>query len=326
MGAIEQVEAERLASLQGFSTLSEFIALLLRIVSFGVLILAWPEVMRAYRAVSTTTLIAAVRWSCVGLGFWNAALLVPFCFRGISEGLVDLWWYSTLVICVCAFVAVLGARRPGAGAWGFFVLVPLVLVLLWPAIAATRVWRIGVPLELEEPALIGFGLVMMMGCGNYFGTRFTLPVALVAGALISVLMTMSAGAPELLRGADWVRSLATILLVIGIRLAGRRARATSVTCDAWDQVWWDFMDQFGMVWGKRVMDRLNESARHEKWLVELAWQGFVWQVEPDSTEAARTQSRREEVLRWLLKRFVTPEWIDARLLSPVTQPGDSTTH
>ena len=51
---------------------------------------------------------------------------------GVSPGAVDHLWYAACVLWVAPAVAVLGARRPGSGAWSGFVMVPLLLVLEWP--------------------------------------------------------------------------------------------------------------------------------------------------------------------------------------------------
>ena len=52
-------------------------------------------------------------------------------------------------------MAVLGARRPSANVWAWFVVLPMLVVLSWPAIIA---WGTGQQsgFQLETPPLIAF--------------------------------------------------------------------------------------------------------------------------------------------------------------------------
>lgn len=277
------------------------------------LLVAIIVLWKASREVWQTTLRTAASWAWAGLALWCFAFVLDFFSHSGSAGSRDLLWYLTAVVCVCPPVAVLGARKPGAAAWGFFVLLPLLLVLLWPAAASTRVWRAGVPLELEEPALVAFSVVMVMGCGNYFGTKFTLPSMLFAGAIVLLLAPMSAVAPEMFRHQRDVRAWATMLLAASMVLARLRCVVPLVTGDVWNRVWLDFTDHYGQVWAKRVMDRLNDTARHEQWVAKLEWHGVIWNADASDADRARTLERLDHQMRWLLKRFVEPPWIDSRL-------------
>ncbi len=292
--------------------------LLLRLVATFSLIPALVVVVRSGRWLWETTLVTASRWAAVGLCLWLVTLVVAQWANALTEGVSDLLWYFTAVVCACPSIAVLGARRPGAKSWAFFVLLPLLLVLMWPAVAASRVWSNGVPLDLEEPALVAFAVVLVMGCGNYFGTRFTLPVLLYAGAIVSLLAPLSAASPASLQNADVMRSVATLLMSASIGVAYARSTYDPEHSEPLNRLWLNYIDHFGMAWPKRVMDRVNESARHEKWAGHLDWHGIVWQPNSSEEDRARTRQRMEEILRWLLKRFVEPEWINRRLGTPPT--------
>jgi hypothetical protein len=51
--------------------------------------------------------------------------------------------------------------------------------------------------------------------------------------------------------------------------------------------------------------------------MELELHGFVPIADsPTAEELLRTDERIEHSFRWLLKRFVDPEWIDLRLREP----------
>ncbi len=103
-----------------------------------------------------------------------------------------------------------------------------------------------------------------------------------------------------------------------------------------DKLWFDFFDTFGIVWGRRIQDRVNFIATREGWPARLELDGFVWSDDlkpavPDGTTVSANlqelqingqqkysdnreiESRIEYTFRWLLRRFVDPAWIDERL-------------
>lgn len=274
--------------------------------------------LRALKRLRGTTLTTAAWWGLTGTMIAVIAQTVELMNDTARSGWIDLTWYLSAVVLLCPGIAVLGARRPNAAVWAFFILVPLVLVMMWPALASTRVLKAGVPLELEEPALIGFAIVLVMATGNYFGTRYTLPAILYAAGLVLIVAPMSATVPDMFPGRELARLQASVSLCCAAGLATSRARPwNGPDVYRFDRLWIDFVDTFGMVWAKRVMDRVNESARHEKWTKHLDWLGFAPNGEAaTSEENHRTEERIEHTLRWLLKRFVSEEWVDARVNAP----------
>lgn len=270
----------------------------------------------ALKRLRGTTLTTAAFWSIAGLLTALVAHGLGLTVAVEQSGWVDLCWYLAAVLLLCPGIAVLGARRPNAQVWAIFILVPLVLVLMWPALASTSVIKSGVPLELEAPAIIGFGIVLIMASGNYFGTRYTLPTFLYVASLVLMVAPMSVTAPESFPGKELSRLLASLSLFAAIGLATLRSHPyPGYEVNRFDRLWIDFVDSFGLVWAKRVMERVNESAHHEKWAKQLEWQGFVPRADPSSPpdDTSHTEERMEHTFRWLLKRFVNPEWIDARL-------------
>jgi hypothetical protein len=260
-----------------------------------------------------TTLVTAGGWSIAGVVVWWLAVVCGN-LNLAGNGAVDVLFYATAVLLLCPGIAVLGARRPGAGAWNFFVLLPLLAVLLWPALASSQLLQAAdASLELESPTLIGFALVLIMGVGNYFGTRFTLPSLLHAATLILIVASMSPSTAGLLPGRDAVRHWASLTFALAVVVASLRAGDAAQGLAPLDRLWLDFVDQFGLVWSKRVMDRLNETARHENWSAEFQWHRIHWNPDATSEEQHRTMERVEHTIRWLFKRFVEPEWIDGRL-------------
>lgn len=292
---------------------------------FG-LIVSFGLTVRAFAQLKGTTLRAAAAWAIAGIAIWLTVSLADATGWIAESGQADVFWYATSVLLLCPGIAVLGARKPGANTWGFFVLLPLVLVLMWPAVAALKVFRAGTPLELEGPAVLGYGVILVMAAGNYFGTRNTLPTLLYAAAAIMLVAPMSAIIPDMLPARETARQLAaaaiTTALSIATAQAGRRPQSRSPL----DSVWIDFVDTFGMAWSKRVMDHINDTARQADWPVTLEWHGLAWEQEADSIAMPQVRSQVcaqfEQSLRRLLKRFVDPDWIDLRLAnsSEKTQP------
>ena len=283
------------------------------------LILCWLGVLvltcRAWSRLQETTLTTACAW---GMGAACVGLIAAVTHASVSSdrtGWSDLAWYATAVTLLCPGVAVLGARRPGAAAWGFFVLLPLLAVMAWPAATASRVISDGVPLEFETPAIAGFGVVLIMAFGNWIGTRFTLPAFLYAVSILLLVVPMSSLDMPALPDRPVSQLLSALLVFAAAGIGSGRASGTFPHADAFNSLWFDFVDTFGMVWAKRVMDRLNQSAAHEKWSATLDWHGFVWQTDCSEDDIRRTRERIEHTLRWLLKRFVEPSWIDRRLES-----------
>lgn len=278
------------------------------------LTLATIVLVTSIRGLRSTTLLTAGGWSVAGLIAWWSAVLCEN--LGLtSRSTTDLLYYLTSVLLLCPGIAVLGARRPGHIAWNFFVLLPLVAVLLWPAVASVPLVGKDVSLDLETPPLIGFVLVTIMGTGNYFGTRFTLPVMLHAATLFLMAGSMWISATELalIPERDFARHMAPIAFMISVVVAALRAGESAEGPGPHERLWLDFVDQFGLVWAKRVMDRLNEAARYENWSAEFQWHGIHREPRATEEERSRTNARMEHHVRWLLKRFVNPEWIEARL-------------
>jgi hypothetical protein len=146
-------------------------------------------------------------------------------------------------------------------------------------------------------------------------------------AITLIVVPMSAAAPQFFPERRIARFLASLGILLAIAEMSRRPRpAVNAVISRFDVQWFDFMDSFGMVWAKRVMDRVNESARHEKWSLQLDVCGFVPNGEPATPEEeVRTNERIEHTFRWLLKRFVDPEWINTRLMTNTRSSGDEQT-
>jgi hypothetical protein len=280
------------------------------------LIPAFCAVFRGFLRLQHTTLVTASCWALAGLAMACGATLHEINTGGDRPAVSDFAWYFSAILLLCPGIAVLGARKPGAAAWSWFVLLPLVLVLLWPAVASTSLQNADHQLELEGPAIIGFAVVLVMASGNYFGTRYTLPSLMFAASIAMIVGPLSPLTAGMLPSATASRLVASVLLSAATLITLRRSRVPvslpNGPTPPLDNIWFEFVDTFGMVWAKRVMDRVNQSAAHEKWTGRLELHGFVWQPDCSNADRSRTEERLDHTLRWLLKRFVEPEWINDR--------------
>lgn len=226
---------------------------------------------------------------------------------------MDQLWYAVTILMLCPFVAVLGARLPIARVWTWFVIVPLLCVFSIPLVTT---WTGSYPfprLQIETPTTLGYLLVLVMGSGNYFGTRFTLAGMLLAAALLLLILPISTLSPVQSFTPESGRVWATILFGASAWSAFREGRRSISAANPFDRLWLDFRDYFGIVWAKRVQDRINQTAETERWPVRLELHGLT-PVAGQSGDAVNTNSQKiEHAFRWLFRRFADTEWIDVRL-------------
>jgi hypothetical protein len=278
------------------------------------LLAAFPILYYVHPLLRSTALTSAWRWLMLGmtawLAAWSATILFPLCPAAIA----DQMWYAVALLMVCPAIAVLGARRPGTRIWTWFVLVPLLLVLGWPALTAWDSRLQVAPLDITKPAIIAYGLVLVMGTGNYFRTRFSLSAFCLLVALVLLVLPFSSAAPAPIADRDRSRVWATLSLAAALATALHSGRRTLVAATPLDRVWIDFRDSFGIVWANRAMDRINAAAANEHWPVRLELDGFR-PLEHTAGRTPRTDVEQhiEHTMRWLLRRFVDAEWIDQRL-------------
>ncbi len=181
------------------------------------------------------------------------------------------------------------------------------------ALPAAR-WLLAGGVREIHPAWFSFlAILTISGATNALGTRYwpsSLLVALAQAALVVPYLSWLDA-----RAAVPLGPLVALLVLAAARWleASGWPRAAAVEQPI-DRVWRDFRDAFGLVWGLRVAERVNASAAMYDWDVELAWQGFV--DRQSGRPAATVNEAAVETLRGLLRRFVSPKWIDERLAEP----------
>src|SRR5205823_5456310 len=126
---------------------------------------------RAWRANRRTSLVYAVWWAGAAWLSWGAALV----FGTPHELGLDPWRYLALCLTGGAGVAVLGARRPQAGAWNFVVLA-LVAVMVVPL---AEHFFLGTP-SLDPPRIYFVLVTLAIGILNYVPTARALAASFLA--------------------------------------------------------------------------------------------------------------------------------------------------
>ena len=126
---------------------------------------------RVWRSNRATTLRQAIGWAGCAWLAWIAAAWVSAAWPVVD---VRLPRYVALCLTGCAGAAVLGARRPVAGAWNF-VVISLLVVLLWPVAEGWGDPRLNVFNATFLSAALAVGVL------NYLPTRMVAAV-LPAGA------------------------------------------------------------------------------------------------------------------------------------------------
>lgn len=278
------------------------------------LVLVWMRALYLQVVVRNTTLVQAARWAIVALAVWTISWIGELGIFPFSRAILDHLWYAAAVLALCPLISVLGSRRPGIRVWTGFILLPLLCVLGWPVISVGIQSNDLRGLQLETPQLIAFLLVLIMGAGNYCGTRFTLVILSYGAACLIQAVSLSVNCPTWLTERNWAALIAILFLGGSALLASDFISPSPATTNRFDKLWLDFFDTFGLVWGRRIQDRVNHMAMKEQWPARLELHGFEWNL-PNEQDASReaTEARIEHTFRWLLRRFVDPPWIDQRL-------------
>ena len=247
---------------------------------------AYP-VWLAWRANRRTSLAHAVTWAVAAWVAWGG-MMVCRSATSVGSGL-DPARYLALCLTGCAGVAVLGARRPGVTAWNFVVL-GLLLVMGLP------LWENLVLADKPLDTVRGLFVAATLAAGilNYLPTRLGLAAVCLGFGCACEFMALLEEQPGATAG--WL----ALALAPWLALAAQRESAAR---SAFDQLWLDFRDRFGLVWAQRVREQFNAAAANAGWPVHLYWQGLRLTAGAAWPDPA-TQEAMLAALRALLRRFV----------------------
>jgi hypothetical protein len=211
---------------------------------------------------------------------------------------------------------ILGAKRPQHLGWNA-VVVALIALVSYPAIQ-WEIMRPGEKLNLGNIWPWFLAALLLVSPLVYVATRYQWAALLVGLAQATYFLPHLPFAGGF--GAGWFLRVhvAFGLLVLAGIVAERSFRNRRETLHPADAIWLDFRDTFGIFWGLRFAERINEAAERFGWPVRLEWGGFVV-VPHDSPQAlndALDQALTAELrptMRGLLRRFVDQAWIERRL-------------
>lgn len=253
---------------------------------FLLILTGFYPLARAWLANRGTSLSHAATWACLAWLGWLAA------WWGLDAGDVVLR-YAALCLACCPGIAVLGARRPTVAAWDM-VVVGMLTVMFWPLLEGAIIGRttLGM-LNLVFPAG-----VLAVGVVNYLPTRMGLPVLLAGIGWFAEWLTLATnldGATEVM-----VRWLAGACFAAAPWLA-YLTWPSRASADAFDRLWLDFRDRYGLAWGQRVREQFNRAVANAGWPVILSWRGL--QVLEGTQLDDASQREIMDVLTALLQRF-----------------------
>jgi hypothetical protein len=264
------------------------------------------------KGVAGTTLQPAVTWAILVAGVWLAWLagLSVVLAQGGSRWVGELTHlaYVAAVLALCPPMLVLGARRPTNRAWTGFVIVPMIVVLCWPVMTLALHGGWHRQIQLESPHLIAYLFVVVMSLGNYIGGALTFSTLLCGSGLAAIGMA-SAQRDSTWQDRTGIAAMVLLVSSLAVLIGLRRLRKATWPADPLDRVWQEFSMLYGLVWSRRVLDRVNVLAEKQQWPGRLHADGFHWDQPLDDA----TRQQAEHALRWLLRRFVDPEWLDVRL-------------
>ena len=267
-------------------------------------------------AVSVWTVCQAWNWMIVALlaVLLQGILSLPLLHVGNAVASAAAYFATTMLL--TPLVTILGARRPGLAAWHWFVVLPMVVVLQWPAISQLFGSHGRAPIELSAPATMGVGVVLVMSAGTFLGTSST-SVVLVYSFAILLLLASATGN----QSAQFpVTAFAPILLLAAMWIARRnldghltRLRTATTASQRTQAVGEMFSSLYGFAWTRRVQDRINQFASREQWTVRLTSMGFK-RLDGDTPTDDELQQPLEAFV-WVLTRFADEDWL-RHVLSP----------
>lgn len=270
---------------------------------WGVCLLAWSR-----PSLAKTTLTLPWIWSLAALaGIIGCELWVELALPA-EHWLASHLRYAAGCLTFAPLMAVLGAKRPQHRGWQFVVLCLLAVLLLPSAEALLFVPGRSLSLFGARPWFLV--ILLSVGILNYLFTRWW-PSALLYAAGQCLLLAEQWPWPFPVTAWSVTAGVACLILALALVRSGippRRAVEHPV-----DRLWLDFRDAYGALWALRVAERFNAAADLYDWEVHLGWQGMLPR-EKTGRQVAEVdqQESMDQVLDNLLRRFVSPAWIQTR--------------
>ena len=128
-------------------------------------------------------------------------------------------------------------------------------------------------MSLETPTVFGFGLVLLMGSGNFLGTRFATSAVLLLIGSLEIFLSCSGWniLPEIDKPSQRLSAVNLLQLAVLLPfLQSTRHESRHRVNRLWD----DFRNFFGLVWALRMVERINALAVQQRWTIRLSLEGF----------------------------------------------------
>lgn len=261
------------------------------------LALAFRNLALARRSLAGTALRPATVWAMLAILCALIAIVIDDTAPGRPRQ--GLFSHLAFLAVLASLVSVLGARKPGEGAWailcGLFLAIGLLPML--EGIGLSRRFDVLDRLRSESPWTWFFVLVIIAGIGNYLLTRFG-PAAMILGLGLGWhlrLVWTPDGRAEW-RGESWFVLPWSMAVSIALSaILARRARHFESPV-VFHQMWIPFRDAWGAAWALRVLERVNQTAARNGWPERLTWFGLI-DGEPSQAPDEAGDSKLAEAAR-----------------------------
>jgi hypothetical protein len=234
-----------------------------------------------------------------------------------NDAIISALAYLSATMLLTPLVTILGARRPGIFAWHWFVVLPMVVVLQWPAFSQLHGnhWRI--PIELSAPSTMGILVVLLMSAGTLLGTNSSCFALVYSSGIVMILTSatnMAVGRPRVALFGGIAIMAAMWTYQRNLRLQFDRLQAASTVTQKTKSIVDLFSSLYGFAWTRRIQDRINQFAPRENWTVRLTPRGFE---RPDGGEPTDDELQKPlESLIWVMGRFGNEAWLRHALTLP----------
>lgn len=273
-------------------------------------LLVFLRILRYRRLISEWTVDYSLRWSAAAVLAVVLSNLTSSGFLSLGPGWRGTLQYLAAIMMLTPSIATLGARRPGCGPWQWFVVLPMIVVLIWPVFAQAFDTSGRTFVQLSNPQLCGFCLAALLGLGPVLGTAATGALLLRLAAILMALLPLRTS-------VSWAdpaaRTVALVLLIESYvqehLIRGHLLRLQEAKTDVAraNEIWRMFLTLYGTVWPRRVQDRLSQFEHGERWSVTLDITGF--QTHNGQVPADSELPKPLVAFRWLMSRFVSSEWL-----------------
>jgi hypothetical protein len=304
---------------------AELAALLVVVVVAVLCAIVMLVLLRGLLAARGTTLFAPLAWALVSLGVLLAAStsLRTQRFSGVAN--FEKWWLVAATSTFCPLIALLGAKRPQNRAW------QMIVLSFWGIIALPAIQSLilhpSEALDLHFLWQSFFIVLILMGWLNYVSSAFGLVGFCVA---LGQTFLFWHWLPFIGTYPFWWPELGVVFICLavmfgaGVASARRRLLESAGVAAGWSRVWIDFHDWYGLLWSRRVMQRVEEQTNASiEWIDWYALRASAAQEPAGANEEHRNDDDAiapvgswavaEPALRSMLRRFVSNEWIERRL-------------